>query len=213
MVVALTCLVSVSVFANTNQPDRFKINFSNAYIVVTPGVLSMQIAAEGNVLSYGNDWQIVQVNPFLYHMKQQNWQGFYWQVNTSRKEVNKVTGNFFGTLGGNHQKLPMNVSVVGGANNSQPDRFFIYFSNAYLIYSTSSSSIQIIGENAVLSYGSNWSKIQMKPYLYHLKLNSWQNFYWQVNTSRKKLYVVRNGQFGTYQGNSELKSSSVVVYY
>jgi len=213
MVAVLLCLLSVALFANTNQPDRFKVDFNNAYIVVTPGSLSMQIAGEGNVLSYGNDWQIVQLRPFLYHLKQQNWQGFYWVVNTSRKEVYKVTDNVFGTLGGDHLTLPVNVSVVGGANNNQPERFHIYFTNAYLIYSTSSSSLQIVGENAVLSYGSNWSKIQMKPYLYQLKLNSWKNFYWQVNTSRKQLYVVRNGQFGTYQGDSQLKASSVVVYY
>ena len=213
MAVILGCVVSVGLFANTSQPDRFKIDFNNAYIVVTPASLSMQIAAESGVLSYGNDWQIVQLRPFLYHMKQQNWQGFYWVVNTTRNELYKVTGNTFGTLGGDFLTLPANVSVVGGGNNSQPERFFIYFSNAYLIYSTNSSSLQIVGENAVLSYGMDWAKIQMKPYLYHLKLNSWQNFYWQVNTSRKQLYVVRNGQFGTYQGNSELKSSTVVVYY
>jgi len=213
MVVVLGCVLCVSVFANTSQPDRFKIDFNNAYIVVTPAALSMQVAAEGSVLSYGNDWQIVQLRPYLYHMKQQNWQGFYWVVNTSRKELYKVTGNTFGTLGGDFLTLPANVSVVGGGNNNQPERFFIYFSNSYMIFVPSSSTLQIVGENAVLSYGTNWAKIQMKPYLYHFKLNSWQNFYWQVNTSRKQLYIVRNGQFGTYQGNSELKSSTVIVYY
>lgn len=213
IVVVLSCVVSVAVFGNTSQPERFKIDFNNAYIAVTPGSLSMQVAAEGNVLSYGEDWQIVKLRPFLYHMKQQNWQGFYWVVNTSRKELYKVTGNTFGALGGNYVTLPANISVVGGGSNSQPDRFFIYFSDSYLIFVPNSSTLQIVAQGAVLSYGTDWDKMQMKPYLYHLKKNSWQGFFWKVNTSRKELYVVRNGQFGTYEGDSQLQASSVVVYY
>src|SRR6056297_2434276 len=212
-VMILTGMMCVAVFANTNQPDRFQVVFHNAYMVVTPGTLSMQVAAEGNVLSYGNDWQIIKLRPYLYHMRQQNWQGFYWMVNTSRKEVYKVTESVFGSLGGNQTKLPSTVSVVGGANNGEPDRFSIYFSNAYLIFSPNTSTLQIAAEGAVLSYGADWAKLQMKPYLYQLKKNSWQGFYWRVNTSRKELSVVRNGHFGTYQGNSELKQSQVVVYY
>ena len=212
-VVLLTCVLSMVVFGNTNQPDRFKIDFNKSYIVVNPGNLSMQAVAENSVLSYGEDWEIIKMKSYLYHMRQQNWKGFYWMVNTARKEVYKVVGNQFGTLGGNMDQLPVNVSVVGGANNSEPDRFFLYFSNSYLIFMPDTSTLQIAAEGMVISYGVDWVKVQMKPYLYQLKKNSWQGFYWQVNTSRKELYIVRNGQLGTFQGITELKQSPVIVYY
>ncbi len=213
LVVLLTCVLSMVVFGNTNQPDRFKIDFNKSYIVVNPGNLSMQAVAENSVLSYGEDWEIIKMKSYLYHMRQQNWKGFYWMVNTARKEVYKVVGNQFGTLGGNMDQLPVNVSVVGGANNSEPDRFFLYFSNSYLIFMPDTSTLQIAAEGMVISYGVDWVKVQMKPYLYQLKKNSWQGFYWQVNTSRKELYIVRNGQLGTFQGITELKQSPVIVYY
>ncbi|HPJ87947.1 MAG TPA: hypothetical protein PLO84_02395 [Thermotogota bacterium] len=198
-------LIASAVFADTTQPDRFKLDFDNAYLMFMPNSLSLQIIAENNVLSYGEDWEVKQLKPYLYHLRLRSWQGFYWQLNTSRKEVYRVRNGQFGTLGGDHTTLPVTVSAV--QNN-----FKLTFSDSYLIYSTASNSIQIVAEGNVLSYGANWTKIQMKPYLYHLKKNSWQGFFWQVNTSREELYKV-TGTIGTYGGISEHKNVDVIVYY
>jgi predicted secreted protein len=197
--------ITGTVFSNTTQPERFKLDFDNNYLIFMPNALSMQIITENNVLSYGEDWEIKQLKPYLFHLRLRSWQGFYWMLNTSRKEVYRVRNNQFGTIGGDQTKLP--ITVTNSQNN-----FKLYFSNSYLICVPNTRTLQIVAEGNVLSYGTNWTVKQMKPYLYDLKKNSWQGFFWRVNTSRKELYMVR-GTFGTYGGTSETKNADVIVTY
>jgi len=212
LLVGLVVILAGVVFANTSEPDRFMVRFNDAYLVFTPGSMSMQVAAEGVVLSYGRDWIMKKMKPYLYHIKNHKW-NFYWKVNTSRREVYRIRNGQFGSYGGDQEKLPVNLDVIGGNSNGQPERFFIRFTNAYLVYVPTSKTLQIVAQNNVISYGADWLKKNMKPYLFHLKKNSWVGFYWQVNTSRKELYQVKNGNFGTYGGNSHTINTEIDVVY
>jgi hypothetical protein len=91
---------------------RFLLRFRNGYLVYKPGSGSPQIVAQSNVLSYGNDWQIKQMKPYLFHLKQKFWKDFYWKVNTSRKEVYRIKGGTFGQYGGQSQDLNIRVDTV-----------------------------------------------------------------------------------------------------
>ncbi|MCK5739890.1 hypothetical protein KAH55_11935, partial [bacterium] len=61
----------------------------------------------------------------------------------------------------------------------------------------------IAAQKKVISYGQKWQVQQLKPYLYHVKRKGWQGFYWKVNTSRKKVYLVSEGTFGQLGGTEE----------
>ena len=142
------------------QSSEFRLNFKDAYLVYQPpaggaGKGVLQIAAELNVLSYGGDWDVAQLKPYLFHLRLNSWSGFYWKVNTSRGEVYRVTGGTFGALGGAETPLnSISVEAVGDAN--APERFLLHFSDAYLIKPGTSSHPQIIASNMVLkSYGSS----------------------------------------------------------
>lgn len=186
-----------------NQPaalvKRFKLKFQDAYLVHQPASNSLQISAQGNVLSYGNDWQVRKLKPYLYHFKQKAWRGFFWKVNTSRGEVYRVKNGNFGQLGGNQQKINIGVDPVGDVNN--PTRFSLRFHDAYLVHQVGRSGLQITAQGNVLSYGGDWKVRKVKPYLFHLKQNVWNGFHWQINTSRKEAYRVNDGQFGQIGGN------------
>ena len=104
--------VSMVGLAHAQTPKRFLLRFSDAYLVYQPGTTTLQIAAVGNVLSYGKDWQVKKMKPYLYHMRQNVCKEFYWKVNTSREEVYKVTGGTFGQLGGQSTVLDITVDVV-----------------------------------------------------------------------------------------------------
>lgn len=93
------------------QPKQFFLDFVDAYLVYQPSTGTLQIATELMVLSYGGDWERKQLKPYLYHMRLKTWQGFYWKINTSRKEAYKVVGTF-GTMGGTETALKMGVRVV-----------------------------------------------------------------------------------------------------
>ncbi|MCJ7612104.1 MAG: hypothetical protein MUP19_07565, partial [Candidatus Aminicenantes bacterium] len=117
------------------QPDRFTLNFKGAYLVFDPQSGTLQIAAEGNVLSYGGDWEVRKIHSYLYHMRLRTWQAFFWQVNTSRKEVFQVRcGTFGSVMGGTSSREPFRVDTVGGAGASEPKQFFIRFVKSHMVY-------------------------------------------------------------------------------
>ncbi|MES9868326.1 MAG: hypothetical protein ABW153_04560 [Sedimenticola sp.] len=97
--------------AGDRAPKRFMLRFSDAYLV-QPAKARPQIVDEGSALSYGSDWQVRRLKPYLYHLRQDNWQQFFWKVNTSRKELYRVTGGQFGRLGGRDEKLDITVEPV-----------------------------------------------------------------------------------------------------
>ena len=114
VMLTLVIVLSFAMQASAAEPKRFFIDFKDAYLVYAPSSGTKQVVAEGNVLSYGGDWQVKKLKPYLYHMRLKTWKGFYWKVNTSRKEVYKVTGGKFGKLGGSDKKKNFTVDVVGG---------------------------------------------------------------------------------------------------
>lgn len=181
-------------------PQRFFLDFSDAYLSFRMNTQSIQIIAEKNVLSYGSDWEKCQLKPYLFHIRNKVWKDFYWQVNTSKKEVYKVTGGTFCKIGGNKQKLPYNVTTSG-------DFCRIYLTKAYLVYVPASKTIQIASELMVLSYGGDWEKCNKAANTYHLRENFWQNFYWMVDTFKKKVFRIKGGTFCGSGGSSQLLGS------
>lgn len=200
--------------AGEGTPKRFFVDFTDGYLVYAPGSSTLQITAGGMVLSYGQNWEAKKLKPYLYHLRLKTWKDFFWKVNTSRKEVYKVTDGTFGALGGSETKLDFVLDPKGDANN--PDRFLIRFPKSYLVYVPDSDTLQIAAQTQahgghVISYKGDWQVKKLKSYLYHLRLASWKNFYWKVNTSRKGIWKVTNGTFGQLGGDQSDLSFGVRV--
>ena len=198
---------------------RFKLDFKNAssYIVYVPSNKIFQIAFAGSVVSRGADWDKKRIYSYLFDFRQKVWKGFYWRINTDRKAVYRMEGPNFGKIGdANPEKLNnIEVKVVGDTKN--PTRFFLHFKDSYLMYKISTKTLQIVAMGNtvgnVLAYGGDWQKCHMKSYLYHLKWNPWDTFYWKVNTSRKQVWRIMNGQFCKFGGSETLLPIIVHVYY
>ena len=206
-------LIAVST-VEAAPPKQFFIDFKDAYLVYAPSSGTKQITAEGSVLSYGSDWQVRKLKPYLYHMRLKSWQGFYWKVNTSRKAVYNVKGGKFGQLGGKESNKNFKVDVVGGGESGTPDRFMIKFPKSYLVYVPGSGTLQIAAGGNVLSYGSDWNVKKLKDtngQRYHLMLKTWKGFFWKVNTKNKKAFRIRDGAFGKKkEGGTKEKLNATV---
>lgn len=196
-----TPAVATAVLAKA--PQRFFLDFKDAYLAFKTTTKSIQIIAESNVLSYGGDWEKCQLKPFLFHIRHKVWKGFYWKINTSRKEVYKVTGGTFCKLGGSEQKLPFTVKTNG-------DFCYIYLTKAYLVYVPSSKSLQVVAQLMALSYGNDWQKCNKSANIYHLRENFWKGFYWMVDTFKKKVYRVKGGTFCGSGGSSQALGATTV---
>jgi hypothetical protein len=198
--------------AALDTPERFTLSIPDAYLVYAPASGDLQIAAVGNVLSYGQDWDVVMLKPYLFHIRLKTWKEFFWKVNTGRKEVYEVTGGTFGETGGSEKLKDLAMEVVGGADNSVPERFLIKFLYCYIAHFPGKNAIQITAGGNVISYGADWQTAQLKPYLYHFKQKNWKEFFWKVNTSRKMVWRTENGAFGELGGtDKELKIKVNVV--
>ena len=187
-------VVPGQVVATTPQlvkpPKQLMLDFTDAYLVFTNPAKSIQIAAQNTVLSYGSDWEKCQIYPYLYHIRHKFAKSFFWQVNTSRKEVYEVTGGTFCKIGGNKKKLDIIVDVVGGSTTTPPARFLLRFKEARLVYLTASKTLQLITGDKVLSYCQDFQKCNLAASVYHFKENFWKGFYWKVNTIQKKVWKV-----------------------
>ncbi|MEI6156789.1 MAG: hypothetical protein WCP87_00310 [Atribacterota bacterium] len=207
---AITLIAAVA-FASDQEPKRYFLDFTSASLVHEPSTGVLQIIAEGSVLSYGQDWEIIQLKPYLYHLKKNSWKGFFWKVNTTRKEAYEVTQGTFGQLGGVEKIIPFTIEVTGGTNDAPPKRFFLRFHHSYLVHEPTTGILQIIAEGYSLSYGQDWQVYQLKPYLYHLKKDTWRDFFWVVNTSRKEAYRVTGGTFSQLGGEQTRLNITVRV--
>lgn len=176
-------------------PQRFFLDFKEARLIYKPATQTLQIAAGDKVLAYGGDWEKCQLKPYLYQFRQKFWKGFYWKVNTSRKEVFRVTGGTFCQLGGSEQKINITVEAMGGSDTTPPETIFLRFNDAYLVYSVATKSIQIAAQNNVLSYGNDWDKCNLNTTTYHLKNKFAQTFFWKVDTANKTAVEVTGGTF------------------
>jgi len=209
--IILLLFACMTIPASAAAPKQFFIDFKDAYLVYAPSSGTKQVVADGSVLSYGGDWQVSKLKPYLYHMRLKTWQGFYWKVNTSRKEVYQVTGGTFGQLGGSEKTKNFTVDVVGGGGEGTPDRFMIKFSDSYLVYVTASGTLQIAAGGNVLSYGSDWKVSKVKDNVYHFMLKTWKGFFWKVNTKNKKAFRIRDGAFGKKkEGGTKEKLNATV---
>jgi len=178
------------------------------------------VESEGTIAGQG-DWQTQQLQPYLIQIRRAAWTGFFWQVNTSRKIVEKATNTTFGSLPVNRKTLNPVVNVTPPPD--APVSFNLQFSNAYLAYYTSQAKVAVYAQ---VDYGENPTQIsdgrdlevkEVRSYLYHIRIkaglpgNPPSNSFWQVNTSRKEVVRVKNGTFGQIGGTHEPTAMTVTV--
>ncbi len=105
--------IKVDVAGNPISPTRFFLRFPKTYLVYEPSSKSLQISTGGKVLSYGSDWQKCNLKSYLFDLKQNIWKGFFWRINTSRKQVYRVAGGAFCKYAvGNYTNLKVRVKVI-----------------------------------------------------------------------------------------------------
>lgn len=94
------------------------------------------------------------------------------------------------------QAPTLHKQVITKAKGPQVTNYIMRLSDAYIVYEPSSDVFQIAAQGVVLSYGDGWDRVQVKPYLFHIRHRSWKNYFWKVNTSRREVYLVWGGHFG-----------------
>ncbi len=194
--------------------ENFILDLPDAYLVYQPAGDTLQIAAQNNVLSYGSDWERRQVKPYLFHLKHRSWRNFFWKVNTSRREVYLVWGGVFGSIGAqsgsqNYQevsgeKTELILEVSESAATRPPERFFIRFGRAELFFNPAAGDLRLAAAGTTLSPCNDWESCTLKPFLYEIRLKTWKDFFWKVNTSKKQVWRCSGVPFCQMGGSETL---------
>jgi len=190
------------------EVQRFFIRFNDGALRYEPSDGSLQISTQQNVLSYGQDWQVLLIEPGVYAFKQDVWKGFYWKVDTVAKLAYRVTNGSFGEGGGDEEPLDIIVETVGDDEN--PDWFYLRFDEAYIVRSKE-GAFQIASQNNVLSYGLDWEVSEVAPDLFQIKQDYWKSFFWEIDTTQSKAVRVEGGTFGLSYGAQSIEDLDVTV--
>ena len=76
-----------------------------------------------------------------------------------------------------------------------------------------SPSLQLVAAHIAFTQCEDWNSRQLKPHLFHLRHNSWRDFFWEVDTKLKKVSLVSKGIFGSTTHNAtSIDGISVVVF-
>jgi hypothetical protein len=176
---------------------------------------------EGGVqIAWSGDWQEKRLQPYLVQIRRASWSGFFWQINTSRKTVEKATNTNFGELPNSRKTL--NVTVKVDPPIDSPPSFSLQFPDAYLAYYTGQAKA---GVYARVDYGEAPTQIsdgrylevkRLQSYLYHVRVKPpsgvpGPTWFWMVNTSRKLVERIENGQFGQVGGDHKPTAMTVTV--
>jgi hypothetical protein len=94
------------------------------------------------------------------------------------------------------QTTAVPIPAVQKAAGVEVTNYILRLPDAYIVYEPSGDIFQIASLGTVLSYGRGWERRQVKPYLFHIRHQSWKNYFWKVNTSRREVYLVWGGLFG-----------------
>ncbi len=186
------------------------------HVSVSPGSREVQVAGHDVVLSNRKHWKVAQLRPYLFHFKHERW-NFFWKVNTSRQEAFLVKGGEFGKLGGTETALDvLGVAAVGGSDTEAPDNFIVEFRSVAVVANAKAKRIFVTAPvlkgqpSTILVYGDTWQFAETKPFLFHLRLRTWPDFYWKVNTARQEVYRVKDGTFGELGGTDTKLKAKVV---
>jgi len=129
-------------------------------------------------------------------------------------------GNFYlGTISDPENKsrelFKQNNLDVGLIMISAPEvkNFACIMDDTKLIFKPATFNLKIISHGDIISDGKEWRKCAMRPYIYQLLYVGWKDFFWEVNTQDRSVWIIKKGKFCKTGGSAreiKLKVSVVV---
>lgn len=97
--------------SKTIPPSKVLLKLSDARLRYDPAAGKLELLTFGDQIAYIPFWKVARIQSHIYQFKYSPWSDFFWEVNTFKKVVNKITGGFFGKEGGTATLVPLSVSV------------------------------------------------------------------------------------------------------
>ena len=166
--------------------------------------------ADDAIPDANNEWRFRKLKPYLFNIKHRNWQHHY-QINTSRKEIYRVTGGKFGSMGGRLETIG-NVSVDTTGGGGAPGIIYLYFARAGISYRGDTGRCLVYffytvdgtpRQEFVLHETTEWWVCAQSHRQYHFKVPGWVD-HWLIDTDAGRLYRVIGTEFCRPGGGRQL---------
>ena len=92
-------------------PASIKLNLPEARLIYEPGTGKFLLENGNFSIAHTASWKVAKVNTQVFHVKYGLWKNFFWEVDTFRKNVRKITGGTFGQPLGTATALEIKVTV------------------------------------------------------------------------------------------------------
>lgn len=76
-----------------------------------------------------------------------------------------------------------------------PKRITFEIPDVRLVYQPTGFSLKIIAQDTVLSDGKDWRKCAIRSYIHQIKLHTWEDFFWEVDTLDRSVWQVKGIKF------------------
>ena len=103
--------VEVKGGSKTAPPSSFTLGLSDTRMEYEPAAKKFKISAFQNQIAHIPFWQFFKMNSYIYQLKHTAWTDSFWEINTFKKQVSRITGGTFGTEGGTATPLEITVKV------------------------------------------------------------------------------------------------------
>ncbi len=184
------------------QINQFGWDLPGILMIYNPGAFKFQILYNGIVLSDGKDWRKCNIRTHIFQFKHASWpKNLHWEINTTDRGLWQVNGKPFCKSGGRSKRLGVKIRAQGGSKSAFPTHIAIEIPKAFLSYGCKTGQFKISFNGNQLVHVPFWRMSRLKPYLYHIKHQLWQDFFWEVNTTKMEIHTITGAKFGQTGGN------------
>jgi hypothetical protein len=103
--------ISVKGGSLLTPPASFTLKLAKTQLRFEPAAKKFALSAYGNPIFHLPFWWVCKREAHLYQIRFTLWENFFWQVDTFKKQVGRISGGKFCSAEGNSSPLPMQVTV------------------------------------------------------------------------------------------------------
>jgi len=92
-------------------PYRITLGLSKTQLEYEPSTHIFKLSTFDCPIVYIPFWKVARIESHLYQFRHNLWKDFFWEVDTFKKEVSRITGGDFGKKGGTPESLDINITV------------------------------------------------------------------------------------------------------
>jgi len=103
--------VDVKGGSKTVPPSQFILRLSNTRMEYEPAAGKFRILTFQNQVAYVSLWKFFKIKSHIFQLKHAVWADSFWQIDTFKKQISRITGGIFGKEGGDATVLNIKVTV------------------------------------------------------------------------------------------------------